>query len=312
MQVAFFGTPPPSVKYLEALDASEHEVVVAITQPDRPAGRGRKLRKVPVREAAERLGLPVLAPASAADTEFLEELRGYEPELGVVVAYGQILRPKLLELPREGFVNVHYSLLPALRGAAPVYGALRRGLTTTGVTIQRMVEELDAGEIILQEEVEILYEDNRGTLTERLTNVGVGLLLRAIDQIERGEAQFVPQDDSASDYVGRVETDDCRIEWNLPPEELRNLVRACTPWPGAWCMLGDQRIKVQDTHVVQSVLNKEGTPGEIVEIASDRGPVVAAGAGAVEITRLQPAGKRSMSGAEFSRGARLHPGDRLN
>ncbi len=312
MRIAFFGTPPPAVKYLGALADAGHDVVAVVTQPDRPAGRGRELRPSAVKRAAEELGLRVMAPESAAAAEFIEALGALAPELGVVVAYGQILRPALLELPPLGFVNVHYSLLPELRGAAPVYGALLKGLERTGVTVQFMAEELDAGDIILQREVEIAEDDNRGTLTERLTAVGTELLLEAVDLIGAGSAHRVPQDPSRASYMGRVSPDDCRICWERDAEQIRNGVRACTPWPGAWCRLGDTRVKVQELKRVQIPLTQEGTPGEIVELPSNAGLVVMAGHGAVEICRLQPAGKRPMSGEEFLRGARLQVGDRFD
>lgn len=308
MRIAFFGTPAPAVPYLEALHGSDHEIVAVVTQPDRPAGRGRKQQPSEVREAAERLGYEVLTPEKADDAQFIAQVRRREPDLGVVVAYGQILRRELLELPEAGFVNVHYSLLPKLRGAAPVYGALLEGIETTGVTVQRMVERLDAGDIILQSSIEIADDDDRGTLTDRLTEIGVPLLLEALGQIERGEAEPESQDESEASYVGRVTSADCRIDWNRGSEEIRRLVRACTPWPGAWCSLGGSRVKVQDLLTKNNVLRKEGTPGEIAEL-TDGGPVVRTGDGAVEMLRLQPAGKRSMSGAEFLRGARLEVGE---
>lgn len=309
MRIAFFGTPPPAVPYLRAVDDAGHDVVAAVTQPDRPAGRGRTLQPSAVKVAAEEHGLPVMTPESAADDDFLRALSGKRPDLGVVVAYGQILVRELLELPALGFVNVHYSLLPELRGAAPVYGALRQGLDRTGVTVQFMAEELDAGDIILQREMPIEPEDNRETLTNRLTEVGVGLLLESMELIEAGKAPRVEQDHSRATYVGRVSVEDCRIEWSADAGDVRNLVRACTPWPGAWCMLRDTRVKVQDVAVVQNVLTQEGRPGEIVEIPNSGGPVVLAGDHAVEIRRLQPAGRQPMSGEEFLRGARLEVGD---
>ncbi len=311
MRIAFFGTPPPSVPYLRALLDAGHEVVAVVTQPDRPAGRGRAPTPSPVRMVAEELGLPVLTPESAASEAFITALDARRPQLGVVVAYGQILRRTLLELTPAGFINVHYSLLPELRGAAPVYGALRRGLTTTGVTIQHMALELDAGDIILQRELEIAEDDNRGTLTDRLTAIGVPLLVEAVTLIEAGEAPRTPQDEAAATYVGRVTTDDCRIDWAAPAEEVRRLVRACTPWPGAWCRLGGRRVKVQAVEIGQKMLSEEGSPGEIVEMSHGAGPLVRVGDGAVEVVRLQPEGRRPMSGAEFLRGARLAIGDRF-
>lgn len=309
MHIAFFGTPPPAVDYLDALHESAHDLVAVISQPDRPAGRGRKTRPSPVKARAEELGLTVLTPEDAAGPAFIDELRAAGPHLGVVVAYGEILVRDLLDIPPEGFVNVHYSLLPELRGAAPVYGALRQGLERTGVTIQYMAEKLDAGDIILQREIEIADDDNRGTLTERLTQTGVEALLDALELIDADQAPRVPQNESRSSYVGRVDSDDCRIDWTLSAGELRNLVRACTPWPGAWCILDRQRVKVQDICLVQNVLRREGQPGEIVELPGAGGPIVACREGAVQIQRLQPAGKKAMSGEQFLRGARLEVGD---
>ncbi|MGD9496350.1 MAG: methionyl-tRNA formyltransferase [Armatimonadota bacterium] len=311
MRIIFFGTPEPAVAHLRALHGAGHEIAAVVTQPDRPAGRGRKPRPSPVREAAQELGLTVLTPESAGEAQFIARVRGMAPALGVVVAYGQILPRELLEIPSQGFINVHYSLLPQLRGAAPVYGALRQGLQTTGVTVQFMAEELDAGDVILQREVPIHEEDNQGTLTERLTVVGVELLLQALALLEAGEAPRLAQDDSAATYARRVTADQCRIDWTASPESLRNLVRACTPWPGAWCLLRGKRVKVTQVRVVQDFLSREGTPGEVVELPDNGGPLVAAGEGAVELVRLQPAGSRSMSGEEFLRGARLAIGDRF-
>ncbi|MFW5867387.1 MAG: methionyl-tRNA formyltransferase, partial [Armatimonadota bacterium] len=180
MRIAFFGTPPPSVDYLDALADGEHEVVAVVTQPDRPAGRGREMRPSPVKERAIELGIEVLTPEDASADAFIDALAELNPELGVVVAYGEILVPRLLELPPEGMINVHYSLLPELRGAAPVYGALRQGLERTGVTIQHMAEKLDAGDVILRREIQIADDDNRGTLTARLTEIGVEAMMDAI------------------------------------------------------------------------------------------------------------------------------------
>ncbi len=311
MRIVFFGTPPPAVAYLDGLVEDGHEIVAVVTQPDRPAGRGRRLTASPVKVAAEGYGIDVLTPESAADPQFVAEIADREPELGVVVAYGQILRPSLLETPEHGFINVHYSLLPRLRGAAPVYGALLQGLETTGVTIQYMAEQLDAGDIILQREIDIRPEDNRETLTNRLTDAGVELLLEAVRLIEAGEAPRIPQDECKASYVGRVTTDDCRIDWSRQAEEIRNMVRACTPWPGAWCELDGTRVKIHDIEIIQNALTEEGRPGEIVEIPTQGGPIVQTGSNVVEVRKLQPAGKQVMSGAEFLRGARLEVGDRF-
>jgi len=311
MRIAFFGTPEPAAAYLQPLLGAGHEIVAVVTQPDRPAGRGRQLRPSAVREMAEALGLHVMTPESASDAPFLTAFGALAPELGVVVAYGQILKRALLALPPQGFVNVHYSLLPAFRGAAPVYAALRAGLTETGVTVQYMARRLDAGDILLQWHVSIADDDDRGTLTDKLTAAGAQALLEALDLLQRGQAPRTAQDEAQASYVGRVETEDCRIDWSAPAQTVRNLVRACTPWPGAWCVLRGKRVKVQAMRTVQKVLSEEGGPGTVVEIANGEGPMVATGSGAVELVRVQPEGRQAMSGAEFLRGARLAIGDRF-
>lgn len=310
MRIAFFGTPEPAAAYLEPLLDAGHEIVAVVTQPDRPAGRGRHLRPSAVREAAQALGLPVLTPESASDPEFVATLRTVAPEVGVVVAYGQILRRELLTLPPGGFLNVHYSLLPEFRGASPVYAALRAGRTETGVTVQYMARKLDAGDILLQRPVPIAQGDDCGTLTDKLTAAGIEALLEALALLERGEAPRIPQDEAQASYVGRVETEDCRIDWALPAEDACNLIRACTPWPGAWCMFRGKRLKVQAVRAVQKVLSEEGGPGAVVETAGGA-PVVATASGALELLRVQPEGRKAMSGAEFLRGARLAIGDRF-
>ncbi len=311
MRIVFFGTPSIAVGYLEAIQAAGHEIAAVVTQPDRPAGRGRKLKASAVKEAALARGLQVLEPGSAASADFIRAVAELEPEACVVVAYGQILTGALLAIPSVAFVNVHYSLLPLLRGAAPVYGALREGHAETGVTIQHVAEELDAGDIILQRALDIRGDDNRGTLTERLTELGIDLLLEALALLTQREAPRTPQDDSQATYVGRVRADDCRIRWSDATQEINNQVRACTPWPGAWCLLDDKRLKVLAVSAVQNTLREEGVCGEVVEVGTHAGLVVRTGSGGLLLERVQPAGKRPMSAAEFLRGARLRAGDCL-
>jgi len=312
MRVVFFGTPELAVPYLDAICAAGHEVLAVVTQPDRPAGRGRRLRPSPVKQAARQRGLRVLEPQKASDRQFIAGIRQLAPDLGVVVAYGQILRPALLQTASLGFVNVHYSLLPEFRGAAPVYAALRAGLTETGVTVQYMAEQLDAGDIILQRVVPILDDDDQGTLTARLTAVGVELLVQALELLAEGRAPRVPQEHARATMVGRIEPEDCRIDWTWSAAEIRNLVRACTPWPGAWCMWSGRRLRVERVAVVQNDLKHGGEPGEVVEIDRRWGPVICTGAGYLVIEQLRPEGRRSMTGAEFLRGAHMQVGDRLS
>lgn len=312
MRVVFFGTPELAVPYLDAICAAGHEVLAVVTQPDRPAARGRRLRPSPVKQAALQRGLRVLEPQKASDRQFIAGIRQLALDVGVVVAYGQILRPALLQTASLGFVNVHYSLLPELRGAAPVFAALRAGLTETGVTVQYMAEQLDAGDIILQRVVPILEDDDQGTLTARLTAVGVELLVQALELLAEGRAPRVPQEHARATMVGRIEPEDCRIDWTWSAAEIRNLVRACTPWPGAWCMWGGRRLRVERVAIVQNDLKQGGEPGEVVEIDRRWGPVIGTGAGYLVIEQLRPEGRRSMTGAEFLRGAHMQVGDRLS
>ncbi len=309
MRVVFFGTPEVSVPYLHAIAGAGHEIAAVVTQPDRPAGRGRKAHSSAVKEAAVALGIEVLEPEKASDPDFIGRVAELAPDVGAVVAYGQILKPALLEVPSVAFVNVHYSLLPLLRGAAPVYGALRAGMAETGVTVQHLHRKMDAGDIILQRTIAVGDDDNRGTLTDRLTETGVGALTEALELLATGDAPRIAQNHDLATVVGRVQTEDCRVDFAQPAGTIRDLVRACTPWPGAWCMLDNRRIKLLGVQVIQKNLSGEGSPGEIVEIPADFGPVVATGDGFLEIAELQPPGKRAMSGAEFLRGARLTVGN---
>ncbi|HUS79780.1 MAG TPA: methionyl-tRNA formyltransferase [Armatimonadota bacterium] len=312
MRVVFFGTPEVAVPYLDAMVAAGHEIAAAVTQPDRPAGRGRRPQPSPVKQAAIERDIEVLEPESAAEESFVQRIRELAPQVGVVVAYGQILRSALLAVPSVAFVNVHYSLLPLLRGAAPVHGALRRGMTRTGVTVQHLAAKMDAGDIIIQRELPINDDDDRGTLTDRLTEIGTGALVEALALLAAGQAPRIPQDHAQATVQGRVSSEDCRVDWSAPAEEMRDLVRACTPWPGAWAMLGERRVKLVKIAGIQKILSEGGRPGEVVELREEEGPVVRSAAGSVVILRLQPPGKRVMSGAEFLRGARLAVGDRFD
>ncbi len=312
MRIAFFGTPGVAVPYLEALTRSPHEVCAVVTQPDRVAGRGQNVRPPAVKSAAQARALCLLQPETCRAEEFTEAFRACRPEIGVVVAYGQILPPSVLVCPPRGCLNVHYSLLPALRGAAPVQHALLQGLDETGVTVQWMAEQLDAGDIVLQERVPVEPDDNQTALFERLTAVGVRLLLRALELIEVGEAPRTPQDSARATWASELTADQCRIDWSRPAEEVRNLVRACTPKPGAYTYRRGRRLKVVAVEVVREIpASDEGhTPGH-VEMDSAGRLVVKAGVGAVTLVAVQPEGRRAMPGAEYARGARFSAGEKL-
>jgi methionyl-tRNA formyltransferase len=304
MRVLFLGTPRFAVPSLEAV-ARAHQVVAVVTQPDRPAGRGRRLTSPPVAERARELGLPVLQPERLREAREVLETAG--PEVGVVVAYGRLLPGWLLRLPKLGCVNLHPSLLPKYRGASPVQAAIRQGDPTTGVTVLRVTEELDAGEILGQKEVPILPEDTAGTLEARLAQEGAELLLEVLGALERGQVQPKPQDPAQASYCGKLSKEDGRICWEQSAQELERFVRAMDPWPVAHTVHRGRILRVWKVRVTDG----EGEPGQVLRL-SPQGFVVATGSGAVEVVEVQPASGRRMSGAEYARGYRLRPGERLD
>ncbi|MEN6640807.1 MAG: methionyl-tRNA formyltransferase [Armatimonadia bacterium] len=311
MRVLFFGTPSCAVPYLQAIERAGGEVVGVITQPDRPRGRSGALCPPPVKEAATARQFCVLQPPDCRDTEFLQQLADLEPDILLVVAFGRILCPNLLAIPRVAALNVHYSLLPAFRGAAPVQHALLAGLEETGVTLQHLAQELDAGDIVAQATLPIAEDDNTATLTDRLTQVGVDLVQEWLPQVFSATAPRTAQDHALATLAPRLSKADGRIAWERPAVELWNLIRAVSPWPGAVTAWRGRRLLVRRARVAET--DKEGLPGHVIELPAEasRGLVVATGAGALEVLEVQPAGKQPMPAADWLRGARLTLGDRL-
>jgi methionyl-tRNA formyltransferase len=303
MRVLFFGTPRFAVPSLEAL-VRAHEVVAVVTQPDRPAGRGQRLTPPPVAVRARQLGLVVLQPERLREVR--EAVEGLAPDVGVVVAYGRVLPAWLLQLPRLGFVNVHPSLLPRYRGASPAQAAIRNGDRTTGVTVLRVTEELDAGDILGQREVAVFPEDTAASLEARLAQVGAELLVEVLDALERGQARPRPQDPAQATYCGRLSKEDGWIRWDWPASLIERHVRAMDPWPVARTWHKDRVLKVWRVRPAAGV----GRPGEVLRF-TPQGFVVATGDGAVEVVEVQPPSGRRMTGAEYARGYRLRPGDLL-
>jgi len=310
VRVVFWGTPRLAAQYLSPL-ADHHELVGVVTQPDRPKGRSRKPSAPPVKQEAVKLGFPVLQPEDLLDCDFQEQLRELSPDVFAVVAYGRILPPSIIEMPDQAAVNVHYSLLPQLRGAAPVQHALMQGLTETGVTVQNIAQEVDAGDIIIQRSIPIEPADNTATLTQRLTDVGIRLLLEALELIWCGEVRPRHQDHAAVTYAPLLTRDDGIIDWCRPARDIVNQIRACYPWPGSICSLGDRRIKIISARPVAQADFEEGDCGQIGEIRSEDGFVVQAKPGGVLVTQLQPAGRQEMPATDFLRGARLSKGARF-
>ncbi len=308
MRVVFFGTPEFAVPSLEALLGEGFDVLAVVTQPDKPQGRSRSQTVAPpVKVAAVAEGIPVLQPARPTDRAFVDRLRTLAPDVGVVVAYGHILKPELLALPGHGMVNVHPSLLPELRGAAPVEWAILNGLEKTGVTIMRMDEGLDSGPILHQLPHYIEPEVTGGELSEHLAEMGAQALVETLSLLEQNALKPVPQDHARATYAPKLTRDTARIRWSDPADKVARTIRALDPKPGAWTVLepGNVELKLFGARPVQG----NGTPGEVLQ--ADSRLLIAAGSGAVEVEEVQPAGKPRMAAADWLRGRGVAAGGRF-
>ena len=305
LRVAFFGTPEFAVPSLAALIESRHEVVALVSQPDRPKGRGQKLQPTPTKQVALDAGIPVLQPAKIRDDTFLDAFRDLRVDLGVVAAYGKILPDALLAIPPMGMINVHASLLPAYRGAAPVHRAVIDGVAATGVTIMRVVRELDAGPMLARVTRPIAADETSVDVERGLAKLGAGLLLEVIEQLATGTAKEEPQDDSAATYAAKITREEGTLDWTLPAAAIHDRVRGLQPWPLVSARLDGHRYLLHRTaHDSQSAA---AAPGTIVEAAGDR-LVVATTHGTLRILQLQPEGRRVLSSREFLAGYRIRPG----
>ena len=304
MRIVFMGSPAFAVPSLTRLVDSGNTVALVVTQPDRPAGRGRDLRSPPVKPAAERLGLAVAQPARLADEGVLATLQSARPDAIVVVAFGQFLPRPVRELPSLGCINVHASLLPKYRGAAPINRAVMAGETETGVTIMRVENRMDAGPILLQKACPILPTDDAGSLHDRLAELGAEALTDALRILGDGRAVWTPQDEPRATFAPKLGDADCRLELQGDPVPLVNRVRGLSPSPGAYLPLeGGRRIRV----LKAEVRPEAGPPGVVLRI-DEAAVVLGTGNGALALLEVQPEGKRRMSGAEFARGQHLRAG----
>jgi methionyl-tRNA formyltransferase len=308
MKVLFWGTPEFSLPALRALGEEGHDVVGVVREPDRPAGRGRAVSASPVKRVAEDEMIPVLQPEKPQGDAFMEEVRSLEPDMSVVVAYGQILRPEVLDLPRLGSVNIHGSLLPELRGAAPVQWAIIRGFEHSGVTIMQMEAGLDSGPI-LHQVVEPIRADERGSeLAMRLSEIGAEALVAALALIEADSLTARPQDHELATYAPKLDRAIARTDWGLPAVEVGRWIRALDDVPGAWTTLdGERVVKLFDPRVEI----RSGSPGEVLELEPEVGVLVACGEHAVRVREVQPAGKRRMTAGEWIRGRGISQGSRF-
>lgn len=306
MRVVFMGSPEFALPTLSALAQSPaHEVLAVFTQPDRPAGRGKKLTGPPVKGLAVELGLPVLQPQKVRSDEAFAQLQELAGDVIVVVGYGQIIPQRIIDLPEYGCVNVHSSLLPKYRGAAPVNWAIVRGETETGVCTMKIVKKLDAGDVLLCRKTPIGPDETASELSARLAPMGAELLMATLSGLEAGEITPQPQDESQMTYAPLMKREDAAIDWSLPATEIHNRVRGFDPWPGAFTAYRGKRLQVRRTRLTDA----QGEPGKILAVSD--GLTIACGEGAILATELQPEGKPRMAAAAFINGYRPQVGDRL-
>lgn len=298
LAVAFAGTPAFAVPALDAIAASRHRLIVAYTRPDRPSGRGRQLLASPIKDRALALGIPIEQPETLGAAGAVARFSGYAPDVFVVVAYGLLLPPALLELPRLGCLNIHASLLPRWRGAAPVARAIEAGDRKTGVCIMRMEAGLDTGPVMQCRELAIGPRETAGELQERLARIGAELIVGALDSLAEERATFVPQDPALATYARKLAKSEARIDWREPAVAIERRIRAQNPWPVAETRLDGLQLRIWQASVVATAA--DSAPGTILE-AGPAGMVVMTGAGALAIERLQLPGRRPVAAADFAR-----------
>lgn len=310
LRIIFAGTPDFAARHLDALLSSEHQIVGVFTQPDRPAGRGKKLMPSPVKVLAEEKGIPVFQPVSLRPQENQQIVAGLQADVMVVVAYGLILPKAVLEMPRLGCLNVHGSLLPRWRGAAPIQRSLWAGDTETGVTIMQMDVGLDTGDMLYKLSCPITAEDTSATLYDKLAQLGPQGLLATLTQIATGTATPEIQDETQVTYAEKLSKEEALLDWSLPAEQLERCIRAFNPWPMSYFVIEDQPVKVWKASVINSQAKAE--PGTIIE-ANKQGIQVATAEGILNLESLQPAGKKAMNAQDLlnSRREWFTPGNRL-
>jgi methionyl-tRNA formyltransferase len=307
MRIVYWGTPEFAVPPLAALIGEGFDVVGVVTQPDRPVGRQRVLTPPPVKTLALAEGIPVLQPEKPRGAEFELELQALAPDVSVVVAYGNLLPKSVIDLPTHGTLNIHGSLLPRWRGAAPIQAAILAGDDETGVCIMRMTPPLDAGPVLLEHRTPIHPDETAGELAMRLSELGAEVLLQALTLLESGTATETAQDEARVTYAGKVDRDAARIDWRRSADEVQRAVRAFDPRPGAWTTFHGNDVKLYGARVLPDA---EGDPGEVLDIRED-GMAVACGGGAVRIGYVHPSGKRRLPALDWHQGRGIAVGDVL-
>lgn len=307
-KIVFMGTPDFSVPVLQTILADGYEVIAVVTQPDRPVGRKKVLTPPPVKVEAEKHGIPVFQPERIREKEAMEEIIALGADLIITAAFGQILPNKLLEAPKHGCINVHASLLPELRGGAPMHFAIVQGKEKTGITIMYMVERLDAGDMLSQVEVPITERDTVGTLHDKLSEAGASLLSETLPKLLKGQLTPVPQREEEATYAHTIKREQEKIDWTKSGEEIYNHVRGFNPWPVAYTTYDNHVMKIW---WVEKMKGKAGFPGVILAIDEDGFIVGTGNDTAIKIMELQPSGKKRMQASDFLRGTKLAVGDKL-
>ncbi|MEK7375920.1 MAG: methionyl-tRNA formyltransferase [Candidatus Margulisiibacteriota bacterium] len=313
MKIIFMGTPACAADVLSSLLTAGKNVIAVISRPDKPRGRGLKVQGSKVSGLAEEHNIAVYKPENVKDSQFLKEISGLKPDLIIVVAYGKILPKEFIDIPKYGCINVHASLLPKYRGASPIQSALLNGDKETGITIMKINEKLDAGDIIAQKKIKVYENDNAGSLSDRLFKAGAELLSDVLNDIDRvkGQGSRV-QDESSVSYAKSIKKSDGTIDFSKPAEEIRNMIRAFTPWPGAMCKYNGKTIKLIECRGESRFAlpnDAHPLPGQIIDIIKNEGFVVSTGEGSILILEIQPENSKKMSAEEFVRGYRIKSGD---
>jgi methionyl-tRNA formyltransferase len=310
LRIVFFGTPDFAVPTLQALHDSRHPVVGVVTQPDRARGRGQRSQAGPVKQLAEQHRLTVLQPARLRDETFLEALRALDADLGVVAAYGKILSDTVLAIPKRGLINVHASLLPKYRGAAPIHRAVMAGETITGITIMRVVKALDAGPMISTVTRPIGQAETSAEVEHDIARLGAQALVEAVDALAEGRASETAQNDSEATYAHKIEKADGLIDWSRSAREIHNQIRGLHPWPHAYSDLQGERTIVLRSEVDPAPPGAQAAPGTVLDARHDR-LTVQTGDGALRLLMLQREGRRPVTAREFLAGRRIEPGTRF-
>lgn len=305
MNIVFMGTPDFAVPSLKALtECGKHNVIAVYTQPDKPVGRKKVLTAPPVKQFAVEKGIDVYQPSTFKDVQAVKELKSLAPDIVIVIAYGKLLPQSVLDIPKYGCVNIHGSLLPKLRGAAPIQRSVINGDIETGVTSMQMDAGLDTGDMLLAEKTEILPNETSGELFDRLAPLGAKVLLETLDAMEKGTLHPTKQDGTVSTYASMLSKEETVIDWNMQAESIHNKVRGMNPWPVAVTLFNGKKLKIYRT----KVCSKEGKPGSVISVNP---PTVACGKGSVELLEVQLEGKNRMSAEDFFRGQRIQNGDKI-